>query len=67
MTGHIARTISKRNRQTTAKCSTVDKGGVPMSLGMVYAAALHGMEVKFICVEADLSNGLPMFQRVGYL
>ena len=38
-----------------------------MSLGMVYSAALHGMEVKFICVEADLSNGLPMFHMVGYL
>ena len=38
-----------------------------MSLGMVYSAALHGMEVKFIRVEADLSNGLPMFHMVGYL
>lgn len=38
-----------------------------MSLGMVYSATLHGMEVKFIRVEADLSNGLPMFHMVGYL
>lgn len=38
-----------------------------MSLGMVCSAALHGLEVKFIRVEADLSNGLPMFHMVGYL
>ena len=38
-----------------------------MSIGIVHSAALHGMEVKFIRVEADLSNGLPMFHMVGYL
>lgn len=38
-----------------------------MSFGTVLSAALHGLEVKFIQVEADLSNGLPMFHMVGYL
>lgn len=38
-----------------------------MSLGIVHSAALHGMEVRMIRVEADLSSGLPMFHMVGYL
>ena len=31
------------------------------------SATLHGLSVEFIDVEADVSNGLPMFQLVGYL
>lgn len=38
-----------------------------MSVGTVYSAALQGLEVKFVQVEADLSAGLPMFHMVGYL
>ncbi|MBQ8803420.1 MAG: YifB family Mg chelatase-like AAA ATPase [Tyzzerella sp.] len=33
----------------------------------VLSAALHGLCVEFIDVEADVSNGLPMFHLVGYL
>lgn len=33
----------------------------------VLSAALHGMDVEMIHVEADISNGLPMFHMIGYL
>lgn len=33
----------------------------------VLSASLHGLCVEFIDVEADVSNGLPMFHLVGYL
>ena len=33
----------------------------------VLSATLRGMCVEFIHVEADASNGLPMFSMVGYL
>lgn len=33
----------------------------------VFSAAIHGIEVRFIRVEADVSNGLPFFHMVGYL
>lgn len=33
----------------------------------VLSATLQGLQVKFVNVEADVSNGLPMFQLVGYL
>ena len=33
----------------------------------VLSATLRGLSVEFIQVEADTSNGLPMFQMVGYL
>ena len=33
----------------------------------VLSATLHGLAVEFIDVEADVSNGLPMFHLVGYL
>ena len=33
----------------------------------VLSATLQGLQVEFIDVEADLSNGLPMFHMVGYL
>lgn len=33
----------------------------------VLSATLKGLRVEFIQVEADISNGLPMFQLVGYL
>lgn len=33
----------------------------------VLSAAVHGIEVNFIHVEADISNGLPVFNMVGYL
>ncbi len=33
----------------------------------VLSATLQGLQVKFIRVEADVNNGLPMFNLVGYL
>ena len=33
----------------------------------VLSAAVHGLEVQFIHVETDISNGLPVFDMVGYL
>ena len=33
----------------------------------VLSATLQGLKTEFIQVEADVSNGLPMFQMVGYL
>ena len=33
----------------------------------VLSATLRGLFVEFIQVEADTSNGLPMFHMVGYL
>ena len=31
------------------------------------SASLRGLQVEFVQVEADVSNGLPMFHMVGYL
>ena len=33
----------------------------------VLSATLQGLRVEFVQVEADVSNGLPVFQLVGYL
>ncbi len=33
----------------------------------VLSATLRGLQVEFVHVEADTSNGLPMFSMVGYL
>ena len=38
-----------------------------MAFSSVASAALHGLGVEIIRVEADVSNGLPMFHMVGYL
>lgn len=38
-----------------------------MSFSAVISASLQGLEVDFVHVEADVSNGLPAFQMVGYL
>lgn len=38
-----------------------------MGIGKTYSAVLHGLDVNMVEVEADLSNGLPMFHMVGYL
>lgn len=35
--------------------------------GAVMSATLKGLQVEFVQVEADVSNGLPMFHMVGYL
>lgn len=38
-----------------------------MSFSTVLSAAVNGLAVEFVRVEADVSNGLPMFHMVGYL
>lgn len=38
-----------------------------MGFGMVLSAVIHGLQAEIIQVEADASNGLPVFQMVGYL
>ena len=38
-----------------------------MSFSNILSAVLLGMEVRLVRVEADISNGLPMFHMVGYL
>lgn len=40
--------------------------GVQM-FSTVLSATLNGLNVEFVQVEADVSNGLPMFHLVGYL
>jgi magnesium chelatase family protein len=38
-----------------------------MAFGTVMSATISGIKVEMINVEADVSNGLPMFSMVGYL
>ena len=38
-----------------------------MAFGTVMSATISGIHVEMIHVEADVSNGLPMFSMVGYL
>lgn len=38
-----------------------------MSFSTVLSATIRGLQVEFIHVEADVSNGLPSFNMVGYL
>ena len=38
-----------------------------MSFSRVLSAAIDGLAVEFVYVEADVSNGLPVFHMVGYL
>jgi len=38
-----------------------------MGFSTILSATMQGLEVKFVYIEADISNGLPMFHMVGYL
>lgn len=38
-----------------------------MSFSSVRSAAIFGLKVEFVNVEADVGNGLPVFHMVGYL
>lgn len=38
-----------------------------MGVCIVNSAVIQGVEAKMIQVEADVSNGLPVFHMVGYL
>jgi magnesium chelatase family protein len=44
----------------------INKGGICM-LGKVYSAAISGIDGVMVCVEADVSNGLPQYDMVGFL
>ena len=41
--------------------------GVRMSFSTILSASLEGLRAEFVHVEAELSNGLPVFHMVGYL
>lgn len=34
---------------------------------VISTAAIHGVESRFVCVEADVSDGMPYFEMVGFL
>lgn len=38
-----------------------------MSFSTVLSAVMEGLHVEMVYVEADISNGLPVFHMVGYL
>lgn len=38
-----------------------------MAFHTVLSASIQGLHVEMVHVEADVSNGLPMFHMVGYL
>ena len=38
-----------------------------MGFSTILSATMQGLEAKFVHIEADISNGLPMFHMVGYL
>ena len=38
-----------------------------MSFSTILSAAIDGLGVELVRVEADVSNGLPVFHMVGYL
>ncbi|MDR1019079.1 MAG: YifB family Mg chelatase-like AAA ATPase [Lachnospiraceae bacterium] len=38
-----------------------------MAFSQVISASIHGLTVDLVSVEADVSNGLPRFDMVGYL
>ena len=38
-----------------------------MSFSTILSAAVDGLQAELIRVEADVSNGLPVFHMVGYL
>lgn len=40
---------------------------VRMSFSTVLSASIDGLSAEFVRVEADVSNGLPVFNMVGYL
>ena len=50
----------------TERTGSLEKECV-MSFCSVLSAAVIGLRVEFIHVEADVSNGLPVFHMVGYL
>ena len=44
-----------------------EKEEAHMSFSTVKSAAMEGLAVEMVYVEADVSNGLPIFHMVGYL
>lgn len=50
-----------------AKEQETHKKGVWMSFSTILSASIEGLGVEMVRVEADVSNGLPVFHMVGYL
>ena len=46
---------------------TLEERRMRMSFSTVISGAMEGLRVELIRVEADVSNGLPVFHMVGYL
>lgn len=51
----------------TSHVNKEEKKRWKMSVSTVLSAALQGLSVAEVYVEADVSNGLPVFHMVGYL
>ena len=65
----IKREHSQRKTEnvTQRKDLLKSKKGEMCLYSTVYSAAIDGMNAELIKAEADISNGLPVFQMVGYL
>ena len=48
-------------------CHCAPEKGVQMSFSTILSAAIEGLTAEVVRVEADVSNGLPVFHMVGYL
>lgn len=57
--------LSQNKKSTVMKI--YQKRRRKMSFSTVLSAAIQGLHVEMVHVEADVSNGLPMFHMVGYL
>ena len=57
----------KTENVTQRKDLLKSKKGEMCLYSTVYSAAIDGMNAELIKAEADISNGLPVFQMVGYL
>lgn len=45
----------------------LNKKGEYKMFSTVYSACVTGIDSNLVCVEADVSNGMPIFEMVGYL
>lgn len=54
-------------RHIETKQTKQQKGSVYMGFSSVHSAAIFGLKVELVNVEADVGNGLPAFHMVGYL
>jgi magnesium chelatase family protein len=45
----------------------LNKKGEYIMFSTVFSACVTGIDSNLVCVEADVSNGMPVFEMVGYL